>query len=323
MKQVKYVYNTQTLGYEKYEEPFRMKVLRAFGWMSATVVFAFVVIYLAYTYLDSPKEKELRRELSEMQLQYDILNKKLDQMQSVMGDLQNRDDNVYRVIFEAEPIPAEVRQAGVGGVDRYKDLMNYDNGELMASTSAKLDKIRREMYIQSQSYDQLAGMIKNKEAVLSSIPAIMPISNKDLTHIASGFGTRIDPIYKIPKMHEGLDFAAPIGTPVYATGNGVISDVEYGYSGYGNNILINHMVGYQTHYCHLSRIVVKEGQQVKRGDLIGYVGSTGKSTGPHLHYEVIKDGVKIDPAYFFFNDLSPLQYATMLKMASQSNQSFD
>jgi murein DD-endopeptidase MepM/ murein hydrolase activator NlpD len=251
-----------------------------------------------------------------MQLQYDILNKKLDQMQSVMGDLQNRDDNVYRVIFEAEPIPAEVRQAGVGGVDRYKDLINYDNGVLMASTSAKLDKIRREMYIQSQSYDQLAGMIKNKEAVLS-------ISNKDLTHIASGFGTRIDPIYKIPKMHEGLDFAAPMGSPVYATGNGVISDVEYGYSGYGNNILINHMVGYQTHYCHLSKIVVKEGQQVKRGDLIGYVGSTGKSTGPHLHYEVIKDGVKIDPAYFFFNDLSPLQYETMLKMASQSNQSFD
>jgi murein DD-endopeptidase MepM/ murein hydrolase activator NlpD len=201
--------------------------------------------------------------------------------------------------------------------------MDYDNSELMVSTSQKLEQLRKELYIQSKSFDQISELIKGKEEVLASIPAIQPISNKDLKHIASGFGMRIDPIYKIPKMHEGLDFSAAIGTPVYATGNATVSTVEYGNTGYGNHILLSHMVGYQTMYGHLSRIVVREGQKVNRGDLIGYVGSTGKSTAPHLHYEVWKNGTKIDPINFFFNDLTPTQYEEMLKIADQSNQSFD
>jgi len=323
MKKVKYYYNTQSLRYEKYEVSPRTQLLRAVGFISATLVFAFIIVALAYTYLDSPKEKALKREIGELQLQYDNLNEQLDQMQTVMNDLQDRDDNIYRVIFEAEPIPSSIRQAGSGGVNKYRELMDYDNGELMTSTSQKLDQVRKELYIQSKSFDQISNLIKGKEQVLASIPAIQPVSNKNLKHIASGFGMRIDPIYKIPKMHEGLDFSAPIGTPVYATGNATVTGVDYGNTGYGNHILLTHMVGYQTMYGHLSRIVVREGQKVNRGDLIGYVGSTGKSTAPHLHYEVWKNGTKIDPINFFFNDLTPAQYEEMLKIADQSNQSFD
>lgn len=323
MKKVKYYYNTLTLRYEKYEVALRTQVLRAIGFISAVLVFSFIIVVIAYSYLDSPKEKELKREISELQLQYDNLNQQLDQMQNVMGDLQDRDDNIYRVIFEAEPIPSSIRQAGSGGVSKYKELMDYDNSELMVSTSQKFDQIKKELYIQSKSYDEISKLIKLKEEVLASIPAIQPVSNKDLKHIASGFGMRIDPIYKIPKMHEGLDFSANIGTPVYATGNAVVSKIEYSSTSYGNHIELTHMVGYQTLYGHLSRVVVKQGQKVKRGDLIGYVGSTGKSTAPHLHYEVWKNGTKINPINFFFNDLTPEQYEEMLKIAEMSNQAFD
>jgi murein DD-endopeptidase MepM/ murein hydrolase activator NlpD len=323
MKKVKYYYNTQSLRYEKFEDSLQSKILRIVGFISATLVFAFIIVYLAYTYLDSPKEKTLKREISQMQLEYDLLNKKLDHMTRVMADLQDRDDNIYRVIFEAEPIPLSIRQAGSGGINKYSELMNYDNGQLMSSAAQKMDLIRKQLYIQSKSYDEVSLLIKKKEEVLSSIPAIQPISNKQLSHIASGFGMRMDPIYKIPKMHEGLDFTAPTGTPIHATGDGTISIVEYGDRGYGNHVTINHMVGYQTHYAHMSRIIVRERQEVKRGDIIGYVGSTGKSTAPHCHYEVIKNGVKIDPVNFFFNDLTPLEYEEMLKSADLSNQSFD
>jgi len=323
MKKVKYYYNTLTLRYEKYEVSLRTIFLRIIGLISAVLVFSFIIVVIAYSYLDSPKEKALKREISELQLQYDNLNQQLDQMQLVMGDLQDRDDNIYRVIFEAEPIPSSVRQAGSGGMNKYRDLMDYENSELMVSTSQKLDQIRKGLYIESKSYDEISALIKKKEEVLASIPAIQPISNKDLKHIASGFGMRIDPIYKIPKMHEGLDFAANTGTPVYATGNAMVTTVEYGSTGYGNEIVLTHMVGYQTLYGHLSRIAVKQGQKVKRGDIIGYVGSTGKSTAPHLHYEVWKNGTKLNPISFFFNDLTPAQYEEMLKIADQSNQSFD
>lgn len=323
MKKVKYYYNTLTLRYEKYEVSLRTIFLRIIGLISAVLVFSFIIVVIAYSYIDSPKEKALKREISELQLQYDNLNQQLDQMQRVMGDLQDRDDNIYRVIFEAEPIPSSVRQAGSGGMNKYRELMDYENSELMVSTSRKLDQIRKGLYIESKSYDEISLLIKKKAEVLASIPAIQPISNKDLKHIASGFGMRIDPIYKIPKMHEGLDFAANTGTPVYATGNAMVTTVEYGSTGYGNEIILTHMVGYQTLYGHLSRIAVKQGQKVKRGDLIGYVGSTGKSTAPHLHYEVWKNGTKLNPISFFFNDLSPAQYEEMLKIADQSNQSFD
>ncbi|MCS6992084.1 MAG: M23 family metallopeptidase [Chitinophagales bacterium] len=323
MKKIRYYYNTQTLRYERYVTPWHVKLLRFVGFISAALVFAFIIIAIAYTYLDSPKEKALKREIAMLRFHYQELNSQLNQLQAVAQDLQQRDDNIYRVIFEAEPIPASVRQAGSGGIHRYRQLLSYDNGELVMATAQKLDQLRKQLYIQSKSYDEISALIAKREEVLASIPAIQPISNKNLKHIASGYGMRIDPIYKIPKMHEGIDFTAPVGTPVYATGDALVETVEYGRSGYGNHIILSHKIGYKTLYAHLSRIVVRRGQQVKRGDLIGYVGSSGKSTAPHLHYEVWKNNVKLDPVNFFFNDLTPEQYEELLKLANQSNQSFD
>lgn len=323
MKKVKYYYNTHTLRYEKLVDSFRSKLIRVIGFLSATGVFAFIIVYLAYTYLDSPKEKNMKSELAQMQIQYDLLNKKLDDVNDVISDLEDRDDNIYRVIFEADPIPESVREAGIGGTNRYADLENYNNSELMISTAKKIDKIRSKLYIQSKSYDQLATLIKSKEELLASIPAIQPVSNKKLKHIASGFGMRVDPIYKVPVVHEGIDFSAPVGTPIYATGNGTVTSVDYGNNGYGNHLVINHGYGYQTLYGHMSKIKVKRGQQVKRGDVIGYVGNTGKSTGPHCHYEVIRNGKKINPINFFYNDLTPAEYQKVLELAEQNGQSLD
>ncbi len=323
MKKIKYYYNTQSLRYEKLEESFWTKMLRVIGFLSAASVFAFIIVYLAYTYLDSPKEKKLKSELSQMQVQYELLNNKLSDLEEVAGDLAERDDNIYRVIFEADPVPESMRGAGYGGANRYADLQNYQNSELMISTSSKLDKIKYKLYIQSKSYDQLAKLIKSKEELLASIPAIQPVANKDLKRIGSGFGMRIDPIYKVPVMHEGMDFTAPIGTPIYATGNGVVSSVDYGDRGYGNNVTITHGYGYQTLYGHMSRIKAKTGQTVKRGDIIGYVGNSGKSTGPHCHYEVWRNGKKINPINFFYSDLTPDEFQKMLEMAERNGQSLD
>lgn len=323
MKKIKYYYNTHSLRYEKFEETLRIKVWRVVGFLSAAVVFAFIIVFLAYTYLDSPKEKALKREIAQLQMQYDLLNENLNQIQTVLIDLADRDDNIYRVIFEAEPIDASQRNAGFGGSNRYAQLEGFQNSELLITTAEKLDKIKKKMSVQSQSYDALDKLIKQKEEMLASIPAIQPISNKDLKRIGSGFGWRIDPIYKVPRMHEGIDFSAPIGTPIYATGDGVISLVEYSDRGYGNHVVITHGFGYQSLYGHMSKIKAKIGQHVSRGDLIGYVGSSGKSTAPHCHYEVIKNGKKIDPINFFFNDLTATEYAQMLELSDRANQSFD
>ncbi len=323
MKKIKYYYNTQSLRYERFEETLRNKFLRVIGFLSATAVFALFIVYLAYTYMDSPKEKQLKREVSQLKFQYGILNKKLDEMSGTLDELENRDDKTYRVILEADPISADVRTAGVGGSLRYKDLDGYSNSTLMVNITEKLDRIRRRMYIQSKSYDELAQMIKSKEEMLASIPAIQPVSNRDLRRIGSGFGVRIDPIYKVARMHEGIDFTAPVGTPIYATGNGVVTTVDYGDRGYGNYVVIKHGYGYQTLYGHMSRIKAKLGQKVVRGDIIGYVGNSGKSTGPHCHYEVIRNNKKIDPINFFYNDLSPKEFQQLLEIAGRNGQSLD
>jgi murein DD-endopeptidase MepM/ murein hydrolase activator NlpD len=323
MKKIKYYYNTHSLRYEKYEESLVRKALRIIGIISAALVFAFIVMYLAYTYLDSPKEKVLNREISQMQLQYDILNQKEEQMNQVLSDLADRDDNIYRVVFEADPIPRSEREAGFGGTNRYANLEDYDNSDLMIQTTQKLDQLRQQMYIQSKSYDELDKLIKNKKDLLASIPSIQPIANRQLTRIASGFGMRIDPIYKVPIFHSGLDFVAPTGTPIHATGDGVIEEVNGGQSGYGNYVMIKHGFGYETLYGHMSHVNVRVGQKVNRGDVIGFVGSTGRSTGPHCHYEVIKDGHKINPINFFSSDLTPEEYQKILELSERSNQSFD
>lgn len=322
MAKTKYYFNSQTLKYEKVKLSWGVRILKGLGFLSTALVFSFLIIAFAYTFLDSPKEKQLKREISALNLQYNILKSRLKQMDLVMNDLQQRDDNIYRVIFEAEPIPLDVRKAGFGGINKYKNLENYNSSKLMVETTKKLDIISKEMYIQSKSYDELAKTVSSKGKMMASIPAVQPVDSRKLRGSISGFGYRMHPIYKIRKMHEGLDFAAPIGTPIYATGDGVV--VAAGAErGYGNRIMISHGYGYVTKYAHMSKFKMKRGQRVNRGDIIGYVGNTGASTGPHCHYEVIKNGRQINPINFFFNDLSPSEYMTMLEVASRENQSLD
>lgn len=322
MAKTKYYFNSQTLKYEKVKNSFGIKILKVLGFLSSALVFSFLIIALAYTFLDSPKEKQLKREISALSLQYELLQKKLNQIDVVMKDLQQRDDNIYRVIFEAEPIPLEVRNAGFGGVNRYKNLENYDYSKLLIETTKKVDIISKQLYVQSKSYDELTKAVNSKGKMMASIPAVQPIDSRKLRGSISGFGYRMHPIYKIRKMHEGMDFTAPIGTPIYATGDGYIAAAG-SERGYGNRIMINHGYGYVTKYAHMSRFKVKRGQSIKRGDIIGYVGNTGASTGPHCHYEVYKNGKPINPINFFFNDLSPSEYVTMLEVASRENQSLD
>jgi murein DD-endopeptidase MepM/ murein hydrolase activator NlpD len=280
-------------------------------------------MFFAYTYFDSPKEKQLRREIEALTYQYEILNERMERVASVMQDLQERDDNIYRVIFEAEPIPSEMRNAGFGGIDRYRELEGLSNSDLLISTTKKLDQLSKKIYVQSKSFDEIVKMANNKSVLLASIPAIQPISNKNLRRMASGFGYRTHPIYKTTHFHTGMDFSAPVGTPVFATGDGVVYRADILAKGYVKHIVINHSFGYKTLYGHLSRFAVRAGKKVKRGDLIGYIGSTGMSTAPHLHYEVIRNNQKVNPVNYYYNDLSPEEYQAMIELSSQSNQSFD
>lgn len=323
MSKVKYRFNTKSLTYEKVKVTFRDRFWRFLSYLAIGLVFATGTVLLAYKFIDSPKEKMLKREIEALQLQYNLLHKKMDQAQVVLNDLQDRDDNIYRVIFESEPIPNSIRQAGFGGSDRYSVFDNYDNAELLKTTTERLDKITKQLYIQSKSFDEVVKLAKNKEQLLSSIPAIMPINNKDLRRQPGGFGWRTHPIYKTPEFHPGMDFAAEQGTPIYATGDGVVETADANAQGYGNHVVINHGFGYQTLYGHMSKMAVKVGKKIKRGELVGYVGSTGLSTAPHIHYEVIKNGEKVNPINFYFNDLTPQQYQVMLEMSSKSSQSFD
>ncbi|MCS6818705.1 MAG: M23 family metallopeptidase [Chitinophagales bacterium] len=322
-KTEKFIFNTQTLSYEKAVVSWGTRLLRIFAFICASIVFSLAISSLAYTFIDSPKEKILKNELNMMKDRYAILNSEVQRLSAVLEELHYRDGNIYRVLFESEPIPLEVWQAGSGGVNRYRYLDKYENGELIKGLSLKVDKLRRQMAIQSKSYDQIAEFIQNREQMLRSLPSIQPVINKDLTRLASGFGMRMDPIYKVPKFHEGMDFTAPVGTEVYVTGDGVVETVEYSYSGYGNQVVVDHGYGYKTRYAHLSKFKVKVGQKVKRGDVIGLVGNTGKSTGPHLHYEVIKGGVPVNPVYYYFNDLKDDMFARMLEISSSQGQTLD
>lgn len=323
MSKVKYRYDTKSLSYQKVEVPLRTKIFRVLSYLATGTVFAVVTIILAYTYIDSPKEKIQKREIEALKLQYELLNNKFLQASKVLANLEERDDNIYRMIFEAEPIPDDIRKAGFGGVNRYNELEGFDNSMLMIETTKKLDRLTKQLYIQSKSFDEIVMMAKNKEKMLASIPAIQPISNKKLRHEPSGYGWRTHPIYKTQIFHMGMDFAAPTGTEIYATGDGTVERADNMAQGYGNHVVVNHGYGYKTLYAHMTKMTVHEGQKVKRGQLIGYVGSTGLSTAPHVHYEVEKNGEKINPINFYYNDLSPAEYQQMIEMASRSTQSFD
>ncbi|MDF2437073.1 MAG: family metallopeptidase [Bacteroidota bacterium] len=323
MSKIKYKFNTKSLTYEKDTVPFRKRVWQALSYLATGLVFATITILLAYKYLDSPKEKQLQREINELTLQYELLNSRMTEVTEVLDDIQERDNNVYRTIFEAEPIPASIRKAGFGGVDRYKELQGYNNSDLMIETTKNLDRISKQLYIQSKSFDEVAKLVKNKAKLLASIPAIQPISNLDLRHQPGGFGWRTHPIYKTPEFHPGMDYAAAEGTEIYATGDGVVARADDMAQGYGNHVVIDHGYGYETLYGHMVKYVVRAGQQVKRGQLIGYVGSTGLSTAPHVHYEVRKNGGIVNPINFYYNDLTPEQYQKLIQLSEQSSQSFD
>lgn len=323
MPKHKYRFNPESLSFIKEQSTFAKKFWQAFNYFVFSIVVS-VVYYIVFSFFfDTPQERSLRRENQEMLVQLEIFNKKFDHITSVLEDIQQRDDNIYRTIFEAEPIPSTIRQGGIGGVDRYSDLEALSNAELVIETAKRLDKLAKQVYIQSKSFDEVISMAKRKEEMIASMPAIQPISNKDLKRVASPFGVRMHPFYKVLKMHTGMDFTAPTGTEIYATGDGVIADVIHSSRGYGNTIIINHGFSYKTLYAHLSKIIVRPGQKVKRGEVIGLVGNTGMSMAPHLHYEVRKNDEPINPINFYFNDLTPEEYDRIIEIASQSGQSLD
>ena len=324
MAKVKYKYNPHSLSFDKIKMSLRERSLRFIAFLTGSVILALLYGAIFTLLFDSPKEKVLKRENEQMRLQYQLLSKDLDKVEKVLAHLQQTDDNLYRTIFEAEPITSSLREGGIGGVNRYEELEGYDNSNIVIETAMRLDKIKKKTYVQSKSFDELIGLANEKEEMLRSIPAIMPISNKDLTRTASGWGYRIHPIYKIRRFHYGMDFTAPTGTEVYSTGDGTISSIRSSMRGLGNHIIVDHGFGYQTVYAHLSRFNnLRVGQKVTRGDIIGFVGSTGLSTAPHLHYEVHLNGKKVDPANYYFNDLSPEEYERMIELSMRSGQSFD
>jgi len=323
MAKVKYYYDTKTLSYKRIELSGLNKLKHLFYFLIGSAFTGLIMIIVFFQFFDSPKEKKLNREIDILTSQYEIVEDKLSQLDLVLDDIQNRDDNIYRVIFEAEPIPKSIRKAGYGGINRYQNLKGYSNSELIINTNEKIDQISKQLYIQSKSYDEIIELAKNKEDMLASLPAIQPVANKNLSRIASGYGYRIHPIYKTRKLHTGMDFSAKSGTPIYATGDGKISEVKKSRRGYGNHVIIDHSYGYKTLYAHMTKYIVHKGQKVKRGEVIGYVGSTGTSVAPHLHYEVHKNGRKINPVNFYYNDLNPDEYEKMLEISSQNNQSFD
>ncbi len=320
MSKTKYHFDLHSLSIKKVKFSFKERFLRILWILSSGMVFSVIVITLAYKLLDSPKEKSLLREIEQYKLQYKILNNRVDRLSLVIKDMGDRDDNVYRSIFETDPIPSNVRNAASGGADLYSKLNGYTNSEIIKESARKIDNISRQTYVQSKSFDDLFKLLKDKETMMTCLPAIQPTA-KNRSLVVSGFGYRMHPIYKTMRMHTGIDFSAKKGTPVYATGDGVVESPHESQSGYGIVCMISHGFGYETLYAHLSRMIARPGQKVKRGQLIGYVGSTGLSVAPHCHYEVIRDGKKINPINFFYNDLTPDEYEKVIELASKVSQS--
>jgi murein DD-endopeptidase MepM/ murein hydrolase activator NlpD len=323
MAKIKYYYNTETCKYERVKSSVTDLILNTLGFIFIASLFGFGIFMLYMRFFDSPKEAKLRKENEELKFYYEIVNQEIEKLNNVAYSLQKRDDQVYRVIFESDPISSSVRMAGVGGTERYKEIIEkgFDKEQMVLRTMQKVDVLKKQLYIQSKSYDEILKLADNKATMMASIPAIQPIKNKGLDKLVSGFGFRIHPIYKVRRMHTGVDFMAPKGTPIYATGDGVVSLVQSNFGGYGKEIEINHGFGYVTKYAHLNEFNVKIGKKVKRGEIIGYSGNTGMSTAPHLHYEIIHNGNKVNPVHYFFNDLSPAEYQKILEIASQENQS--
>lgn len=323
MAKIKYYYDTESCRYERIKVSSWDIVLNLLGFLVVSSIIGLGIFFITDHYFESPAKASLRKENEELKLYYELLENDLAEANQMLAVLEERDDDIYRVVFGVEPIPDEIRSAGVGGSNRYRELLEkgLEREELILNNMQRIDKLKKQMYIQTKSYDDIMNMARDKEALLASMPAIQPVSNKELKRLASGFGYRMHPIYKVRKMHTGTDFSLPTGTPVYATGDGQVVYTKTKFSGYGKHIKIKHGFGYQTLYAHLSEFIVKPGQKVKRGQVIGYSGNTGGSTAPHLHYEVIKDNKKVNPVNFFYQDLSDEEYAEVLRLSSLENQS--
>ncbi len=323
MRGKKYKYNTKTLSYEQIELTAKDRLLKLLTYTMGGGVFATLFLVVTFYFFDTPEERQLKRENEKLVHEFEILNQKLDNVSKVLANIQERDDNIYRVILEAEPIADNIRKSGIGGVNRYSNLEGYSSSELLINTSKKMDKLTKQIYIQSKSFDEVMNMASKKEQMLASIPSIMPVKSEDLKRISSGFGIRMHPILKIRKMHHGQDFTAPTGTEIFVTGNGKVTEVKKQRFGFGYHVIVDHGYGYETIYAHMSKILVRKGQRVKRGDILGLVGNTGSSTAPHLHYEVVKNGRKIDPVNYYYQDLSPEQFQQIIDLSDQPIQSFD
>jgi murein DD-endopeptidase MepM/ murein hydrolase activator NlpD len=323
MKKVKYYYNTHTLRYEKLDTPLRVRLLQLIGFLAASIVTGAIIFAIAFRYIDSPKEKYLRQQNEDMANNYSVFMERLKQLELQMAEIENRDNNVYRSIFGAQPIPDSARIKAMELKNEVKLVQSMGESELVTSIRTQLNNLSLVTAYQEKSFEEISGMVKNKEKLLASIPAIQPVSNKTLDRVSSGFGYRMDPVLKVVKAHLGLDFTAPIGTPIYATADGRVKDAGFNTGGYGNRVVISHGNGYETTYGHMVKVKAAVGQMVKRGEVIGYVGTSGKSTGPHCHYEVHKNGVPVDPIYYFYVDLTAAQFDRIVKLAAASNQSFD
>lgn len=323
MAKVKYYYDSETLSYKKIERKKRTTFMYVLAFLLSSALFGFFIVLGGGYFFETPKERQLSRELENMQFQYEILNKRMDEAIAVLENIEERDNSIYRIYFDANPIPEAQRRAGFGGINRYKKYEGFDNSSLIKETNKRLDILEKAMVVQSKSLDEIAFLAEDKEKFLEAIPAIQPVNTKDLTRMASGYGYRSDPFTKARKFHYGMDFTAPRGTPVYATGDGVVTRADNSSSGFGKHIRIEHGYGYMSLYAHLYGYNVRVNQRVKRGDLIGFVGSTGRSQAPHLHYEVHKDGERINPINFYYGNLSPKEFAELLQKASLENQSLD
>jgi murein DD-endopeptidase MepM/ murein hydrolase activator NlpD len=322
MAKKKYKINPDTLAMEQVEHGFRYWLRQTGIYILAGIVIGIGFLYLFLIFFPSPREKQLLREKATMESQLEVLNSQVDQMQVVMTDLQQRDDNLYRVLFGAEPIPLSVRQGAQRKIDYYEQLAKMTNSELAADLTLKVDLLEKEIYVQAKSYDEVAQMAKEQEIRMENIPAIQPVMNKDLKRVASGYGMRIDPVYHVRKFHQGMDFTAPTGTEIFATGNARVEFTGWK-QGYGNTVILDHGYGYKTLYAHLYKSLVRKGQKVRRSDIIALVGNTGKSTGPHLHYEVRLNGKPVDPRNYYFYDLSPEEYDQMIQLSNNFGQMLD
>jgi murein DD-endopeptidase MepM/ murein hydrolase activator NlpD len=325
MAKVKYYYDSENLAYRKIITKTRKKIGVVLLFLVASALFGLLsfIILLNTPYFETPKNKKQAREIENLKLRYAILNKKMDEVEVVTNFIEKRDNNLYRVYFNASPIPEEERKSGFKNANLYKDLEGYDNSQLVTNTTKRIDVLRKELAIQSKSLDDILKMANAKDKLLAAIPAIQPVRNENLKSMVSGFGYRTDPFTKARKMHEGMDFTAKTGTPIYATGDGVVAKADNTASGFGNHIVIRHGFGYETLYAHLSRYKCRAGQRIQRGDIIGYVGSTGRSEGPHLHYEVHKNGKVVNPLNFYYGNISAVEYVAIAQLANQENQSFD